>query len=104
MRSYKLTLARTVSTNPLTVEWCGEFVLDDGSAYVPGTIVLSAVPPPDAPPMWVDYTPEARAALAAAAPGDKSAILAAVHLDAKRVLAEAIAAKAATQGEDLLNP
>lgn len=97
MASYKLTKAQILSTNPLTVEWSAELTLDGGTTEKTGEVTLSVQTPLDRGEVqdgqtWTDYTPAARAALLAVPdPNDKAAILAAVHLDAARLLAERVA-------------
>ena len=89
--SYEILTIEVVATSPLTVQWTGSITRSDASVYTAdqlGTVVLCAVFP-DPPAGWVDYTPDARTALAAITdPTDDAAILAAVDLDAARVEAE----------------
>lgn len=114
--TYKLVRVAVTCAEPPTVEWSADFVLEDGSIHCvdevtrdaegkeirrsPHGVVLCTVLPTLADlvtrlaedhPAAIASAP-ARTALAAADLHDDAAVMAAVHLDCQRVLAERNAA------------
>lgn len=116
MNTYKLVRVAVTCADPATVEWSADFVLEDGSVHCidevardaegkeirrsPHAAVLCTALPMLADGVTrlaEDHTAAvasapARAALAAADLHDDAAVMAAVHLDCQRVLAERNAA------------
>lgn len=86
--SYTILTAVLDSLSPKCITWTARFILSDGSNVVTSAVQLSEAAPQGHGSLFVDYTPEARAALSVVDVNDKVALLRVVTLDVQRAEAE----------------